>query len=77
VIKKCGKGVAFFEFDELFDSPMGSADFLAICRNFHSIIIRNIPIIKVSERNKARRFILFVIKFAKLLFIHVFIYLKI
>lgn len=60
-VRKAYNNVAFFEFDDLCDKPMGSADFIAIARKFHCVIIRDIPIITFENRNLVKRFILLVI----------------
>ena len=49
-----------FDFEAICNSPMGSSDFLSICRNFHTIFIKDIPYISVEHRNLTRRFILLV-----------------
>lgn len=49
-----------FDFKYLMDSNFGAADFIAICNKFHVIFLENIPKIDVSNKNQARRFILFV-----------------
>ena len=61
-IAYCSDGVAMFDFKHLVEETYGSIDFIAICRNFHSIIIRNLPIIDIDQRNTTRRFILLVIE---------------
>lgn len=54
-------GVAFFEFEDLCDKPLGSSDYIAIARNFHSVLIRDIPQLSFENRNVTKRFILLVI----------------
>lgn len=55
------KGFAFFEFQELCDQPLSAADYIAICRNFHTLFIRGIPrTALISNRNVARRFIMLI-----------------
>jgi predicted ATPase len=60
-IPKAAHGVAVFDFTEIGDKAYGSMDFIAICRNFHSVILKNVPRISLSSKNNARRFILFVL----------------
>jgi predicted ATPase len=55
-----GNGVAMFSFKELFNSPYGASDFIAICKNFHSVIITEVKQINLMDRNISRRFILLV-----------------
>lgn len=49
-----------FDFEEIGNDFLGASDFIAICRNFHSIVLKNVESISMVERNQARRFILFV-----------------
>ena len=50
-------GVARFSFDDLCRRPLGAADFLAIAQRFHTVLIDRIPVIRLAERNEAKRFI--------------------
>lgn len=60
-IKVSGHGkIGRFDFRSLIDSNYGSSDFIAICNHFHVVFLENIPTIDVSNKNLARRFILFV-----------------
>lgn len=52
--------VARFDFAALCEAPLGPADYLALAREFHSLIIDNVPRIEANDRNVARRFILLV-----------------
>ncbi len=49
--------VARFDYADLCKKPLGSADFLTIAENFHTLVVDNIPVIKPDERNEAKRFI--------------------
>lgn len=51
------RGVARFCFDELCEQPLGPADFLAIARTFHTVMIDNIPTLSPAKRNEAKRFV--------------------
>jgi cell division protein ZapE len=50
-------GVARFSFEELCERPHAAADFLAIARQFHTILIDAVPVMDFWKRNEARRFI--------------------
>ncbi|WP_239805666.1 cell division protein ZapE [Croceicoccus hydrothermalis] len=56
-VPKSLKGVAVFSFKRLCGEPRGAADYLAIARNYHSVIIVGIPRLTPSERNEAARFV--------------------
>ena len=51
------KGVGMFEFEELCDRPLGSADYIAIAQNCSTILLKNVPNFTVNNRNLMRRFI--------------------
>lgn len=50
-------GSARFTFAELCEAPLGSRDYLALARRFHTIFIDRIPVLAPAQRNAARRFI--------------------
>lgn len=41
-IKQCGGGVAAFDFEDICEGTYGSPDYITICRNFHTVIIKNV-----------------------------------
>ncbi len=60
VVPLAAKGVARFTFDELCRQPLGSADYVALARMFHTILIDRIPSFSPEESNEARRFTLLI-----------------
>ena len=50
-------GVARFRFADLCELPLGATDYLEIAREFHTLIIDDIPVMDESKRNEAKRFI--------------------
>jgi len=56
-VPKSLKGVAVFSFRRLCGEPRGAADYLAIARRFHTIIIVGIPLMGPDNRNEAARFV--------------------
>ena len=50
-------GVASFDFDELCARPNSAADFIAIARAFHTVILHNIPLLSMDNLPVVRRFI--------------------
>ncbi|PRP83252.1 hypothetical protein PROFUN_09464 [Planoprotostelium fungivorum] len=58
VVDRCARGVARFTFEELCLKPLGSGDYIAISKNFHTVIMDNIPVLNAyTQLNQARRFI--------------------
>jgi len=56
-IPKSLKGVAVFSFKRLCGEARGAADYLAIARHFHTVIIVGIPRMTREQRNEASRFV--------------------
>ncbi len=56
-VPKSLKGVAVFSFKRLCGEPRGAADFLAIARRYHTVIIVGIPVMSPDMRNEAARFV--------------------
>jgi cell division protein ZapE len=55
-VPKSLKGVAVFSFKRLCGEPRGAADYLAIARRYHTVIIVGIPVMGAEMRNEAERF---------------------
>ncbi|PZU08712.1 cell division protein ZapE [Sphingomonas sp.] len=55
-VPKALKGVAVFSFKRLCGEARGAADYLAIARAFHTVIIVGIPLLTPERRNEAARF---------------------
>ena len=49
--------VARFQFADLCEKPLASADYLCIAEHFHTLIVEQIPVIAAHRRNEAKRFI--------------------
>ena len=56
-VPKSLKGVAVFSFKRLIGEPRGAADYLAIARRYHTVIIVGIPVLGPEMRNEATRFV--------------------
>lgn len=55
------KRVALFTFEDLFERPLSSADYIALCCSYHTIFVRGIPVLHViTDRNAVRRFTNFI-----------------
>ena len=53
-------GVARFSFPDLCVRPRGSADFLRLAHEYHTLVIDRIPVMRFAQRNEAKRFILLI-----------------
>jgi cell division protein ZapE len=56
-VPKSLKGVAVFSFKRLCGESRGAADYLAVARRFHTVIIVGIPVMGRDMRNEAMRFV--------------------
>ncbi|KAI0373958.1 hypothetical protein BV20DRAFT_936658 [Pilatotrama ljubarskyi] len=50
-------GVCKFTFSELCDESLGPADYITLASRYRTFIITSIPVLKLSAKNQARRFI--------------------
>ena len=56
-VRKALKGVAVFSFRRLCGEARGAADYLAVARRFHTVILVGIPVLGPENRNEAARFV--------------------
>ncbi len=49
--------VCWSNFSELCEQPLGSADYLEIAREFHTVMLSDIPVMPPEMRNEAARFV--------------------
>ena len=54
--KTCGQ-IADCEFEELCGRPLWTNDYIKMANIFHTVFIRNIPIMNLKTKSEARRFI--------------------
>ena len=54
---KALKGVAVFSFKRLCGEARGAADYLAIARRYHTVILVGVPVLGPDNRNEAARFV--------------------
>lgn len=55
-ISRAAQGIGFFNFDELCQTALGAADYLAIAKCLHTVILDGVPLLKAEQRNEAVRF---------------------
>lgn len=56
-VPKAARGVAVFSFKRLCGSALGSADYLAIAKHYHTVILVAVPKMGPELRNEAKRFV--------------------
>jgi len=55
--KAIADGVAWFEFAELCEGPRAVADYIELARDFHTVLLSNVPRFDDSAMDRARRFV--------------------
>ncbi|MDE2229948.1 MAG: AFG1 family ATPase [Alphaproteobacteria bacterium] len=59
-VPRAARGVAWFTFGELCGGTLGPADYLAVCRQYHTFVIEGVPRLDPSRRDEAKRFNIFI-----------------
>lgn len=49
--------VCFYSFGDLCGRPVGAADYIGLCQNFHTVFLQDIPIINAANKSAAYRFV--------------------
>jgi cell division protein ZapE len=57
------EGLVWFDFDVLCGGPRSAADYIEIARQYHTVLISGIPVLRERDDDKARRFITLVDEF--------------
>lgn len=57
IVKAINEGVAWFEFSELCEGPRAVSDYIEIARDFHTVLISNVPRFDSHNEDPARRFV--------------------
>jgi cell division protein ZapE len=60
IVPRAVKNVAWFPFADLCGRPLGPADYVALCSNFHTFIVEAIPRLGPDQRNEAKRLNIFI-----------------
>ncbi len=55
--RRVADGIIWCDFNALCDGPRGTADYVEIAREFHTVLLSNVPILTELSENQARRFI--------------------
>jgi cell division protein ZapE len=50
-------GIARMSFAELCEKPLGTLDYLALARTFHTLMLDDIPVLSSAQRSVSRRFV--------------------
>jgi len=50
-------GVVWFDFAAICDGPRGAADYIEVAREFHTVLLSNVPAFGLSDNDRAARFI--------------------
>ena len=61
--RRCGDGVAWFEFAALCDGPRSQNDYIELARLFQTVLVGNVPKFDEAKEDQARRFISLVDEF--------------
>jgi len=51
------EGVAWFDFSQLCDGPRSAADYIELAREYHTVLISNVPRLDASSEDPALRFV--------------------
>ncbi len=54
---RLSQGVAWFSFKNICDGPRSSKDYIEISKEFHTLLVSDIPFLSKSKENETRRFI--------------------
>jgi len=55
--RKHADEIAWFEFDALCDAPRAAPDYIELARDYHTIILSDVPVMDEDLDDKARRFV--------------------
>ena len=56
-VRARSKGLCWFDFQALCEGPRGTADFIEVAREFHTVLLGGIPRMDASRDDAARRFV--------------------
>ncbi|MCJ1341384.1 hypothetical protein MMC09_006680 [Bachmanniomyces sp. S44760] len=56
-VPRCLEGIAMWTFSDLCESNLGPADYISLASAYHTIILTEVPILNLLQKNEARRLI--------------------
>ncbi len=56
-VPSAAMGVVRFSFTDLCGQPLGAADYLAVARHYHTVVLSDVPELGAAKRNEAKRFV--------------------
>jgi cell division protein ZapE len=56
-VKAMSEGIAWFDFTELCEGPRAVSDYIEIARDFHTVLVSNVPRFASHNEDPARRFV--------------------
>ena len=62
-VRRQSRDVAWFDFAAICEGPRGTADYVEIARDFHTVFVSGVPVFDSLHENEARRFIALVDEF--------------
>lgn len=54
---RCAKGVLWIDFENLCGRPLHVKEYIELAKQFHTIMISNVPVLSSKDNNSAKRFI--------------------
>jgi cell division protein ZapE len=57
ISRHSAQGVVWFDFDAICDGPRSQNDYIALSKEYHSVIVSNVPALGRANDDQARRFI--------------------
>lgn len=61
--RRLGEGIVWFDFNALCEGPRAVADYIEIAREYHTVLLSDVPMMGPTRENDARRFIMLVDEF--------------
>ena len=55
--RRVADGIVWCDFEALCDGPRGTADYIEVAREFHTVLLSKVPVLTPELENQARRFI--------------------